>query len=74
MFISFCDQIFSRKDNLKRHIDEVHGSGSTLIYCGQTECDKSFDSKIALDEHISDTHIKKFMTCNICKEDFIRKD
>ena len=71
---SFCDKIIARKDNLKRHIDEVHGSGSTLLYCEQTECDKSFDSKIAFDKHISDTHVKKFMTCDICKADFRRND
>lgn len=43
-----CDQAFARTDNLKTHIQRVHGVGDQLV-CAW--CGKRFRSKIRLEEH-----------------------
>lgn len=45
----FCDQSFSRVDNLKTHVQRVHGMGPSLR-C--PNCALRFRSKVGLDKHL----------------------
>ena len=66
-----CDQSFSAKAVLNRHIDSIH-KGIKPFKCNV--CDKAFAHKLHLNGHIESVHKgKKPFKCNICDASFSGK-
>ena len=69
-----CDKQFTRKENMKRHVEEVHSSQkSGRKSCGQ--CGKSFTLERNLTQHLEKAHSVFFSTfsCDHCKKSFKQK-
>lgn len=63
----FCEKLFSREDNVKCHIGDVHNSSPSTLYCEHGDCDKTFRSQAALKRHIGDCHERKILSVGFVK-------
>ena len=65
-----CDTVFTRKNNIERHIAVVH-EGQKLFKC--STCDDRFSTKQVLKSHIATVHEgQKPFKCSICDSSFTR--
>ena len=77
---NFCNKIFSRKENLKRHIASIHEEKK--LKC--VFCEQIFSRKDRLKSHVVLVHTKKelfsdidtqdFKKCTLCGKNFSRND
>lgn len=63
-----CYYVTDRKNNLKRHLGTMHQDCGKMLQC----CEKMFNSKAALREHIFLLHRSGYR-CNYCARSFCRK-
>jgi KRAB domain-containing zinc finger protein len=73
---NICGKSFSREDNLKRHVFQVHSAIGESFKC--TVCAKEFSSQFNLQRHssvhdVSGSTPKNFI-CEICGSTFQRSD
>ena len=66
----YCNTNFSRKGNLKRHINSIH----ELINFRCERCEFTTTHKDKLREHIISKHYQKIFKCLKCSAEFIRND
>ena len=65
-----CDTVFTRKNNIERHIAVVH-EGQKLFKC--STCDDCFSTNQVLKSHIATVHEgQKPFKCSICDSSFTR--
>ena len=58
-----CKKEFSKKSNLKRHVESIHEKGREKCFL----CEKEFRN---LASHMESTHEKKEPKCEVCGETF----
>ena len=63
---SECNKSFTRKDQLKVHINSVHKGQKFMCDI----CTKIYDSQPSLKYHISSIHEQKRYNCELCDESF----
>ena len=66
----YCNTNFSRKGNLKRHINSIH----ELINFRCERCEFTTTRKDKLREHIISKHYQKIFKCLKCSAEFSRND
>jgi hypothetical protein len=67
----FCDQTFTRQDNMMRHkITHVEDKSSKIV-C--KECGKQFTRPDILERHIKTIHEPHMYKCDLCEQTFNRK-
>ena len=64
---NICDRIFGYKDNLRRHMREVHGEEKPF---GCDECHEVFSRKCNLERHQQRGKHTFSVVCNYCDEQF----
>ena len=68
-----CKKLLSRKDNLKRHMNQTHGeSKQENLQCPQ--CEYKTIIKGNLNRHIKNKHGKEEYKCEICSKTFNWKE
>ena len=66
-----CNKQYSRKDNLKQHIDTVHEGKKSVFACDH--CNKQYSQKGHLNQHIASVHDGKKFDCDQCNKQFYYK-
>merc|ERR1719462_336980 len=66
---SFCDQTFTSKYNMQRHVKNVHGEKKSKHKC--TLCEATFNQKSNIKRHMAVVHdgVKPF-ECQFCDSSF----
>jgi DNA-directed RNA polymerase subunit RPC12/RpoP len=76
---SHCSTSFSKKSNLKRHVEEKHEAGPSDRKYVCSDCGSSYSRKRTLNEHISETHAAQTPTsngnfhCDLCEDKAFKK-
>lgn len=70
---SVCGAFFSRKKELRQHMNEKHGN-VTRYYCKYSSCEVSFTRQRNLSYHVRTVHERSEKTCAICDRTFRRKN
>ena len=66
-----CNKQYSRRDNLKQHIDTVHEGKKSVFACDH--CNKQYSQKGHLNQHIASVHDGKKFDCDHCNKQFYYK-
>lgn len=70
----YCLKEFQHRPSLHRHLRtnacKLHGKNDEVFVCA--ECNRSFDRKDTLRDHVNSIHIKTKYACEYCKKSFHR--
>ena len=67
-YCKLCDECFVSRYELNKHNVIMHKKTIDCEHCGQT-----FSSSSNRNKHIARTHLKRPITCNVCKKIFMSK-
>ena len=66
---AICDMTFASKAGLQRHTGKMHGQ-TAVFQCQYSGCEKKYQSRVFLKEHVRAKHTQARYHCRICDESF----
>lgn len=64
-----CDKTFSRKPNIKQHMNSHSTTGASTFRCHYVDCPKFYNVKRNLQSHIRSKHLGKRWICDFCSRE-----